>query len=978
MFFTVSQVYAARSFMKRVVGHSVDDFQDERRLVSIINATDTSVWCAWYESEDRIFIAQKKGLIEVKSSTNNKVNIVLPLAAEYLYVSQSKDSFGSRLTDSIERNISRYNITNIHDRDELYVIKHQGIYELVDKLAVPIAPPPIRKHTLNARKINTTNVRLSYDLAKSEKKFLKKRKVKIAKSFQDNLKIEVSANEKVPIISLAGSGGGIRALIGFFGAITALKEIGVFDLCSYISGVSGSTWLISTLYSQKEFYDDDISEKIPFTKLRNYLIDRLQTNFVSDALYDLHGRSAQSKIKALGKVFNINIDLEDEHDQIKQFREKRGGSLSLVDDWGLALGKKFFGTEDDTFGFNKNLSSFRSVLLDASLPFPICTAVTPDQQGVGGYKWFEFTPYEVGSFDYGAFIPTELFGALFKQGLLQESDFQEYSLGFLCGIYGSAFAFTWHRALKTTSFSTYAKKLKLLQNKHPVSVGEFNNFMYGLQHSNHPLLLSGADKISLLDAGIHRNLPIRSLMKRKSNLIIAVNIFPERDGNCLVETIEDAKKLGYSFPLIGDPKKLDDKKVTILEDVTSNDTPTIIYIPNVSELFPTSKFAYEKSEFLRLFTDMYAVIMQHQEDIITACKNTYKKVNSLPFTPLRNSEISQNEFAELKSSSLMIKENQKLRIFLDHLFKYILNIRNITIDDLEKDAHNLADEKSISSKLIFDTFKKFKEENKKYSELSLYKKIREIRDRAYKNCWDLAELSNACLLVLEQPLYIEKEYVYEENIFTGDQESLLGFLENIQKQYYRGKDEQKQQSIDVLKSFFEENKIDVDDRLKDSFVKQLMIHNRYSVYLYSQDIFDADLMLVDLYRMLSSKIAELTWLSHEVEENVFKNLLYKLRVYNSSMEEKARRAFLNAKGSIEGVRAAERLLLQNIKVERKSEENSDSESSGDEDEPSDDSLSEKVALSGSKSDESIGSEDAVVLSDSDGNQSVDDDSDKDN
>ena len=157
-----------------------------------------------------------------------------------------------------------------------------------------------------------------------------------------------------------------------------------------------------------------------------------------------------------------------------------------------------------------------------------------------------------------------------------------------------------------------------------------------------------------------------------------------------------------------------------------------------------------------------------------------------------------------------------------------------------------------------------------------------------------------------------------------------------------------------------------------------MIHNRYSVYLYSQDIFDADLMLVDLYRMLSSKIAELTWLSHEVEENVFKNLLYKLRVYNSSMEEKARRAFLNAKGSIEGVRAAERLLLQNIKVERKSEENSDSESSGDEDEPSDDSLSEKVALSGSKSDESIGSEDAVVLSDSDGNQSVDDDSDKDN
>ncbi|MBL4588072.1 hypothetical protein JKY79_01890, partial [Candidatus Babeliales bacterium] len=192
-FFIVSQSYAARSFLKRVVGHSVDDFQEERRLVSITNATNKSVWCAWYESEGMTSITQRKGLIEVKNSASNKVNIVLPLAAEYLYVSQSKDSFGPRLTDSMEINISRYNMTDILDRHELYVVKHQGIYEFVDKLAVPVAPPPRRKNTLNARRINTTNVRLSYDLAKSEKKFLKKRKVKVSKAFQDNLKIEVSA-----------------------------------------------------------------------------------------------------------------------------------------------------------------------------------------------------------------------------------------------------------------------------------------------------------------------------------------------------------------------------------------------------------------------------------------------------------------------------------------------------------------------------------------------------------------------------------------------------------------------------------------------------------------------------------------------------------------------------------------------------------------------------------------------------------------
>lgn len=48
----------------------------------------------------------------------------------------------------------------------------------------------------------------------------------------------------MPVIAIAGSGGGFRAMVGFAGVMKALFESGVLDCATYVAGLSGSTWLV--------------------------------------------------------------------------------------------------------------------------------------------------------------------------------------------------------------------------------------------------------------------------------------------------------------------------------------------------------------------------------------------------------------------------------------------------------------------------------------------------------------------------------------------------------------------------------------------------------------------------------------------------------------------------------------------------------------------------------------------------------------
>ncbi|KAG7999834.1 Cytosolic phospholipase A2 zeta, partial [Nibea albiflora] len=110
-------------------------------------------------------------------------------------------------------------------------------------------------------------VRLGSDIPPQEKEFLKKRKAVVAQALQKILGLGSPPEpEKVPTIAMVASGGGTRAMTGLLGSLRALKDIGVLDAVSYLTGVSGSTWAMSTLYQDTNWSQQDIDSIISAAK----------------------------------------------------------------------------------------------------------------------------------------------------------------------------------------------------------------------------------------------------------------------------------------------------------------------------------------------------------------------------------------------------------------------------------------------------------------------------------------------------------------------------------------------------------------------------------------------------------------------------------------------------------------------------------------------------------------------------------------
>ena len=49
---------------------------------------------------------------------------------------------------------------------------------------------------------------------------------------------------QVPTIAAIGSGGGFRAMVGLSGVFKALSDSNILDVCTYVCGLSGSSWYV--------------------------------------------------------------------------------------------------------------------------------------------------------------------------------------------------------------------------------------------------------------------------------------------------------------------------------------------------------------------------------------------------------------------------------------------------------------------------------------------------------------------------------------------------------------------------------------------------------------------------------------------------------------------------------------------------------------------------------------------------------------
>ncbi|XP_051780190.1 cytosolic phospholipase A2 gamma-like [Erpetoichthys calabaricus] len=488
-------------------------------------------------------------------------------------------------------------------------------------------------------------VRFSSQLSDGELCAVDARKTRVAQALEQLLGRNVSKSE-VPTIAVLGSGGSLRAMISFLGSMSGFLEAGLLDCVTYLCGVSGSTWAMSSLNENVEWSND-------FAATNDEICSNLvNANFDFDDLINILKRE-EYLLKRL---------------EAAAYKE----DYSVTDLWGTVV-SRILGKE-----YNQKLSKQQDGVMNGQNPYPVYAAINKeyfdcDKKNKHPEIWFEFTPHECGFPSYGAFVETQLFGSKFV-GLEITEYHPEPSLYFLQALWGSAMADLkaleeyfiaadkkWaeecdrpsdeeehHRAVPGTKFLHMAAK-----SAEVITSWKFGtkfNYLYQCKQFSKPekknifgFLGDTAKKdpkqvghhafVSLVDAGLEINCayPLMLRAERKVDVIISVDFSAGDIFETLVEAKQYAKVNCLPFP----PVKINNKVPNDCNVYSDPATLTVIHIPlansvNANEMdiseFPTEKLKYNKTEIAKLFMEAKNNITRNKTKILEEIK---KKMHPL-------------------------------------------------------------------------------------------------------------------------------------------------------------------------------------------------------------------------------------------------------------------------------------------------------------------------------------------------------------
>lgn len=348
---------------------------------------------------------------------------------------------------------------------------------------------------------------------------------------------------KQPVIATVTSGGGMRAMIASVGFFAALKEMGILDIVTYASALSGSTWSVSKWMN---------APHNPFVTYKNES-SGVDCWSVDVAPQDVTQVDISGLVKTGGEkvtppdAFKIGVEAI------------RNGSLLMG--YSQLLEIKM-GTKDPNY---TNLVGSKTDT--GKFPIPVYTACYKDNSST--LQWADFTPYEIGS----TYLNT-YFGP---------NDFQLYAapspplLSHLMAVWGSAFYCTFAQLLE--QIAGPANKLpdwmyKVLGTSSPLSGAQVVNANYNKVDPVTGKLLPMANQryIYYRDGGILANLPIPPVLR------------PERGVNLLIvldssATVKDQPfgELVKAIPSIA--SKIPTNPTYPYTFEAGADHPQIIYIP---------------------------------------------------------------------------------------------------------------------------------------------------------------------------------------------------------------------------------------------------------------------------------------------------------------------------------------------------------------------------------------------------------------
>ncbi|KAI8459441.1 acyl transferase/acyl hydrolase/lysophospholipase [Phakopsora pachyrhizi] len=428
----------------------------------------------------------------------------------------------------------------------------------------------------------SASVRLGTEIGLCERAFNRRRKRKIKRAFSNLIGVDESIIDErdLPIVGIAASGGGYRAMTFTTGCLLGARNSGILDVTSYVAGISGSCWALAVWYSLADGNLD---------KLRSHLMSRITTPFLDLSNLGLLVEKPTDKYLLSGLIAKASTNTD---------------SLSLVDIYGTLVSSRLLVPDDiSKLDFRHLKISNQRRLLDGSLPLPIYCTINhllahertesllekKSRDSVQDFAqnqsftsssyhvrqvWYELTPYEVGSEDVGAFIPTWALGRVFEDGKdIKRSP--ELSLSILNGIFASAFTATlahYYNEVKNglgglpffSVVENYVSRFETdLAALHPFPPAELPNFLYGLRGSLKPALPASiveGKTLGLLDAGAELNIPYVPLYRRECDVIISLDASADSQDVWFTKAEEYAKKFGMkTWPSVKYPESEDKK-----------------------------------------------------------------------------------------------------------------------------------------------------------------------------------------------------------------------------------------------------------------------------------------------------------------------------------------------------------------------------------------------------------------------------------
>lgn len=259
-------------------------------------------------------------------------------------------------------------------------------------------------------------LRYSLCLCDEEKEFIEQRTEKAMDAMKDLLGDKAPETPvETPRIAVIGSGGGFRAMVGMSGVVKALADSKILDCVTFMGGLSGSSWYVSTLYSHKDW---------PHMKPGD-MQEELKNNIDSSLMWLLTPMSIKRYIDRI------------------LLKRQNGQPISFTDIFGHLVGETLLKDR-----LHMKLTDLQDKIAGGAAPLPLmtCVNVKTDRSARSFHEWVEFTPFEIGMPKYGTFMKTELFGSKFFMGKLC-TEYEEQPLHFLQGIWGSAFCILFKRLL---------------------------------------------------------------------------------------------------------------------------------------------------------------------------------------------------------------------------------------------------------------------------------------------------------------------------------------------------------------------------------------------------------------------------------------------------------------------------------------------------------------------------------------------------